>query len=271
MRPGGAPLRQAGGRTAAAPEAWTVALRYGGNGREIDGPGNIAFDADGDAWASNNYRHDADPAVPACGGESVLKFTPTGRDAPGAPYRGGGLYGAGFGVTVDARGSAWVSNSGILPVPCGDGTAGDLADAAVAGDAGARPGASVPLIRSDGTPAPEPFTGGGLFLPWGVAVDGDDTVWVANFGGPDRPPAAPAAPATAAMPAVPGAVGATTHRYRWAARAAGKTAPIGAPPCRRPGSLPCRRPPVPPPRRPPRRRPGARRCAAWASGARATR
>ncbi|MFD4656158.1 NHL repeat-containing protein [Kitasatospora sp. NPDC058444] len=309
-----------------APAAWTVALRYGGDGHEIDGPGNIAFDAEGNAWVSNNYRYDPDPTVPVCGGESVLKFTPTGRDAPGAPFAGGGLYGAGFGVTVDARGTAWVanfgfqgrgcpidptplersvsrfapdgtplsppegwraggivqpqglaadrsgtvwvancgadsvtrvpegdaararevpvpalhkpfgaavdpagrlwvsgngsdsvqvlaadgtveravtggglrrplgvatdsrgnawvSNSGILPVPCGGGTAGDLADAAVAGDSGPRPGASVTLIRADGTPAPEPFTGGGLFLPWGVAVDGDDTVWVANFGG----------------------------------------------------------------------------------------
>jgi hypothetical protein len=27
-----------------------------------------------------------------------------------------------------------------------------------------------------------PFTGGGLTLPWGIAVDGDDTVWVFNFG-----------------------------------------------------------------------------------------
>jgi hypothetical protein len=27
-----------------------------------------------------------------------------------------------------------------------------------------------------------PFTGGGLTLPWGVRVDGDDTVWVFNFG-----------------------------------------------------------------------------------------
>ncbi|MGW3181842.1 NHL repeat-containing protein [Kitasatospora sp. NPDC001119] len=310
----------------AAPEAWTVALRYDGNGHELDGPGNIAFDADGNAWVSNNYRYGADPTVPVCGGDTVLKFTPDGRDAPGAPYRGGGLYGAGFGVTVDARGSAWVANfgfqghgcpidpaplerslsqfapdgtplsppegwradgivqpqglaadrsgtvwaagcgadsvtrvpdgdatrarevptpalhkpfgaavdpagrlwvsgngsdsvqvlgpdgtleravtggglrrplgiatdsrgnawvanSGILPVPCGDTTAGDLADAAVAGDTGPRPGASVTLIRSDGTPAPEPFTGGGLFLPWGVAVDGEDTVWIANFGG----------------------------------------------------------------------------------------
>jgi sugar lactone lactonase YvrE len=312
----------------AAPDAWTVALRYGGNGHELDGPGNIAFDADGNAWVTNNYRYGADPTVPVCGGRTVLKFTPTGGDAPGAPYRSGGLYGAGFGVTVDAKGSAWVanfgfqgagcpvdptplersvsqfapdgtplsppegwrqggiaqpqglaadragtvwvancgadsvtripdgdatrareiptpalqkpfgaaadvggrlwvsgngsdsvqvlapdgtpeqtvtggglrrplavatdsrgnawvSNSGILPVPCGDTTAGDLADATAtaAEDAGPRPGASVTLIRSDGTPDPEPFTNGGLFLPWGIAVDGDDTVWVANFGG----------------------------------------------------------------------------------------
>jgi hypothetical protein len=27
-----------------------------------------------------------------------------------------------------------------------------------------------------------PFTGGGLTLPWGIAVDGDNTVWVFNFG-----------------------------------------------------------------------------------------
>ncbi|MFJ9457793.1 NHL repeat-containing protein [Kitasatospora sp. NPDC101447] len=310
----------------AAPDAWTVALRYDGNGHELDGPGNLAFDADGNAWVTNNYAYDADPTVPVCGGRTVLKFTPTGHDAPGAPYRSGGLYGAGFGITVDARGSAWignfgfqghgctvdptelersvsqfapdgtalsprrgwraggiaqpqgmaadragtvwvancggdsvtripdgdatrarelptpalskpfgaavdpagrlwvsgngndsvqvlapdgtvertvtggglrrplavatdskgytwVSNSGILPVPCADTTADDLATAATGGDTGPRPGASVTLIGPDGTPAPEPFTNGGLFLPWGVAVDGDDTVWVANFGG----------------------------------------------------------------------------------------
>ncbi|WP_030245112.1 NHL repeat-containing protein [Streptomyces sp. NRRL S-350] len=317
----------------AAPDAWTVALRYEGNGHELDGPGNLAFDADGNAWVTNNYRYGADPTVPVCGGRSVLKFTPAGRDAPGAPYRGGGVYGAGFGITVDAGGSAWVGNfgfqgrgcpidpaplersvsqfapdgtalspaegwrgggivqpqgmaadragtvwvadcggdavtripdgdatrarevatpalhkpfgaavdpagrlwvsgngsdsvqalgpdgalgpsvsggglrrplgvatdsrgnvwvgnSGVLPVPCGnDGTgdpAGDFAAAVGNGDddaTGPRPGASVTLIGPDGTPAPEPLTGGGLFLPWGVAVDGDDTVWVANFGG----------------------------------------------------------------------------------------
>jgi len=27
-----------------------------------------------------------------------------------------------------------------------------------------------------------PFTGGGLTIPWGIAADGNDTVWVFNFG-----------------------------------------------------------------------------------------
>jgi sugar lactone lactonase YvrE len=312
-----------------APDAWTLALRYDGNGHELDGPGNIAFDTDGNAWISNNYQYNADPAVPVCGGHTVLRFTPTGHDVPGAPYRGGGLYGAGFGITLDPKGNAWVanfgfqgsgcpidprplersvsefapvgtplsppsgwrqggitqpqglaadrsgtvwiancgqdsvtrlpdgdpnraqdiatpalhkpfgatvdpsgrlwvtgngsdsvqildsdgtlrrtvtggglrrplaiatdshgnawtSNSGILPVPCADTTPADLAGAVGTGtgsDAGPRPGASVTLIGPDGTPAPEPFTNNGLFLPWGIAVDGDDTVWVANFGG----------------------------------------------------------------------------------------
>ena len=37
-------------------------------------------------------------------------------------------------------------------------------------------------IRSPDPPNPSPFRGGGLTVPWGIAVDGNDTVWVANFG-----------------------------------------------------------------------------------------
>src|SRR5205823_10649943 len=66
-----------------APDAWTLALRYQGNGHEFDGPGNFAIDRDGNVWASNNYQFNPDPLVPACGGDYVLKLTPTGSDAPG--------------------------------------------------------------------------------------------------------------------------------------------------------------------------------------------
>jgi hypothetical protein len=43
----------------------------------------------------------------------------------------------------------------------------------------------VNMIRPDGTqPAPMGFTGGGaLDAPWGISIDGDDDVWVANFLG----------------------------------------------------------------------------------------
>lgn len=225
----------------AAPSAWTLALRYEGNRREIDGPGNIAFDRGGDAWVVNNYTYGADPRDPVCGGRQLLRLRPDGRDAEGAPYEGGGLYGAGYGVAFgpdgdvwatnfgfqgrgcpldpdrlfrsvsqfDAHGRAlsppqgwrqggfvqpqgalaapdgtlWVANCGAVPVPCEDGTAEDLAAAVGPAGGPAADGASVTLIRPDGTAAPRPFTAGSLTLPWGIAVDGSDTVWVADFSG----------------------------------------------------------------------------------------
>ncbi|WP_329575914.1 hypothetical protein OG500_02345 [Kitasatospora sp. NBC_01250] len=102
----------------AAPTAWTLALRYQGNGRELDGPGNIAFDAQGDAWVVNNYRFDPDPHQAVCGGRALLRFTPDGRTVPGSPYRGGGVYGAGFGVAIDPTGDVWAGNFGFQGRGC---------------------------------------------------------------------------------------------------------------------------------------------------------
>jgi streptogramin lyase len=34
------------------------------------------------------------------------------------------------------------------------------------------------------TIAHSPFSGGGLTIPWGIVIDGNDTVWVANFSFP---------------------------------------------------------------------------------------
>ena len=46
----------------------------------------------------------------------------------------------------------------------------------------AYPGGSVSMIRPDGTQASgSPFTGGNSIIgPWGITVDGNDHVWVAN-------------------------------------------------------------------------------------------
>ncbi|MEU8522736.1 NHL repeat-containing protein [Streptomyces sp. NPDC048577] len=154
-----------------APDAWTIALRYVGNGHELDGPGNIAFDAQGNAWIPNNYVYDPDPRNTACGSRVLSKLTPTGRSAPGAPFSGGGLYGAGFGIAQDPRGSVWVGNFGFQGTGC-----------ALDADRLYR---SVSQFAPDGR-ALSPRRGwrqGDILQPQGLATDRRGNVWVANCGG----------------------------------------------------------------------------------------
>src|SRR5262245_40490102 len=66
----------------------------------------------------------------------------------------------------------WVANSASVHVPCPIGLR----------DADATNG-SITMIQRNGQHTKGPFRGGGVTLPWGVAVDGDDNVWVANFNG----------------------------------------------------------------------------------------
>lgn len=323
-----------------APDNWTLAIRYDGNGQQLDGPGNIAFDYDGNVWVTNNYTYSDDSSDPnVCGDTKVLRYTPTGENYPGSPYEGGGVYGAGFGITFDIRGdvwvgnfafqgsqcpvsddnqallwnnvaqfnsngealspdadlsvnpvipggylsdedakiqgmasdhdgniwmvnceaesvtkftngdpnqrtvyeeigiekpfdvtvdtygnawvtsnyndkvckidpngniqlvegsfhrpmgiaadsqgNVWVANSGGMDPPCGSSTVEDFVEfiAAISSDNGF-PGASVSMITPSGTvSAGSPYTGGGLYMPWGIAVDGNDNVFVANFNG----------------------------------------------------------------------------------------
>jgi hypothetical protein len=87
----------------APPAAWFLALKYVGNGHEFDGPGAIAFDAAGNAWAGNNYTFQADHSIATCGGKEVIELTPVGNDAAGAPFSGGGVDGVGWGTVFDAR------------------------------------------------------------------------------------------------------------------------------------------------------------------------
>ncbi len=45
------------------------------------------------------------------------------------------------------------------------------------------PGGSVSMIRPDGTVMPPIESAGNLIGPWGVAIDGDDNIWIANSTG----------------------------------------------------------------------------------------
>ena len=66
-RAGATPYRPALG-VRQRPDAWTVALRFVGDGRSMNGPGNMAIDARGNLWVTDNYTFSRDPAAQVCGG-----------------------------------------------------------------------------------------------------------------------------------------------------------------------------------------------------------
>ena len=85
----------------------------------MSGPGNMAIDARGNVWSTNNYEYSRDPHAPVCGSNLLLEFTPTGQYVAGSPFAGGGLNGAGFGITLDPAGHVWVGNYGFAADACG--------------------------------------------------------------------------------------------------------------------------------------------------------
>jgi len=162
--------------------AWTLALRYQGNGMELNGPGDIAFDKDGNAWIANNYVFELNPEDPegnACGDTHVLRFTPTGQDAPGAPYEGGGLYGAGYGITLDPDGNVWVGNFGFQGTNCTK----DFTELSKSVSKFTGEGIALSPDATDDDPGG--FMGAGVTSnqPQGTVSDREGNIWIANCSG----------------------------------------------------------------------------------------
>jgi hypothetical protein len=178
--------------------SWVLGLRYNGGGgsfgQKLDGPGNIAFDSDGNAWVNNNYEFslDVNPDPPVCGSTKVIKLTPTGGSAPGAPYGGmdgpnsgdgaGGLYGAGFGIGVDPDENVWISSFGFQGATCTNDAEAlfiSVSKFSPEGDT---------LSFPDGDPANDVPGGFGSGLgsaadisaPQGIVSDKDGSIWIAN-------------------------------------------------------------------------------------------
>jgi sugar lactone lactonase YvrE len=166
-RSGPAPYRPALGASR-PPDAWTLALRFVGDGRTMSGPGNMAIDADGNLWVTNNYVYSRRRLEPVCGSDLLLKFTPTGRYAKRSPYSGGGLSGAGFGITLDPQGNVWVGNFGFAAAECSE----------------QPPHNSVSKFAADGRALSPPggFVEGPISWPQGTVSDRNGNIWIANCG-----------------------------------------------------------------------------------------
>lgn len=143
----------------------------------LKSPFGVAIDAQNRVWVSNAQS------------DTVLRF-PASDPSKVESFRAGiGVRG----VALDSKGNLWVGSNMSLDFPppkIPDGVS-ILKQFELAGDhllknlpAGKTTGV-VNMIRPDGTqPAPMGYTGGGIIdVAWGVSIDGNDDVWVANFMG----------------------------------------------------------------------------------------
>ena len=155
------------------PDAWTLTVKVNDSGNDsilFGGPGNLAFDARGYAWVTNNV----DQGTPYSS-RALMVLKPNGQPADGSngtpvsPVTGGGLLGAGFGVAIDSQGSAWIDNFGwgncdtCDPAPDGPGSVSQF------------------------TPSGAPISGplgyqGGPVRAQGMAFDRGGNLWISSFG-----------------------------------------------------------------------------------------
>jgi hypothetical protein len=113
---------------------------------------------------------------------------------------------SGSGLGIDSQGNVWVTNrlgnslrgafvvaDAIFALKTG-GNGDEKLTRAMTKQRGGHEGGSVSLLRPDGSHYPgSPFTGEGLPGPWAAAVDGNDNVWISNFGGPRTVPSSSSA------------------------------------------------------------------------------
>lgn len=145
---------------------------------KLSAPFHLAIDQQDRIWITN--------AV----GDHVARF-PARDPSQVEVFKTGGY--SGKGMAIDSQGNAWIANTAgsgfsdetklkFLDLKL-TGRLDDIHRVAFDALAKARMG-SISMLRPDGTPGPgSPYSGGGAWGSWAVAIDGNDQVWSSNFGG----------------------------------------------------------------------------------------
>ncbi len=188
-----------------APTSWVLSLKHTGGG--FDGPGRMAFDSRGNVWTTNNFQ------PPGTGpGLYTVALDPTGRPRLGGAVGGGGIMGNWWGIAVDQRDRVWLGNftgddpneftspdfkgGNAVALFTSDGTALSGPDGITAGNLQGPQGiavsprgdvfianhtaASVTLYPGGDPDQARVITGGGIFEPFSIAIDGQGNAWVGN-------------------------------------------------------------------------------------------
>ncbi len=146
---------------------------------KLSGPFHLAIDQQDRIWITNAI------------GDTVTRF-PASDPSKVETFKAGA---SGKGMAIDSKGNAWITNTLGSGLPLDvklhllelklTGNLGEI-DRVVVNWAMAHPGVgNVTALRPDGSEAPgSPFDGGGsTWGAWGVAIDGNDQVWISDFVG----------------------------------------------------------------------------------------
>jgi len=191
-----------------APSAFVFPLKFTGGG--YSGGGKLMFDSEGNAWVADNFTVGAQNLDASWTG-GLSKFAPNGKALSPSPlgFRGGGIAGPGFGLTLDAQDNAWPTSftgqnitkfdksgkalsppegwnfnrqisqmQGIIATPSGDIWALDL----IKGQVVKLPQGDPSKVQffcqnKTGDPLKNPCK---LMGPFALAIDQQDRIWITN-------------------------------------------------------------------------------------------
>jgi hypothetical protein len=167
-----------------APSSWTLALKFKGDPVQLAGPGNMAFDADGQIWIANNLVTDETYVLPDCGSQQLFKMDPsTGKVDV---YTGGGAYGAGYGISIAPdTGDIWQGNYGFKGSTCPGNVANNSVSQFASDGTAISPDAS--SFDAFGNPKDGGWTQGGIGWPQGTVANVDGDIWIASCNGATTP------------------------------------------------------------------------------------
>lgn len=157
------------------PDAWTIAVKFNDSGDDqklIGGAAYLVFDESGYGWITDNVIQGTPYSS-----RILIVLQPNGKPAAGAsgkprsPITGGGVLGAGYGLTIDPQGSVWVGNFGWGPET----------------NCVYYPSTNCNGSISKFTPAGVPVSGplgiqGGPVRAQGMASDASGNIWICSYG-----------------------------------------------------------------------------------------
>jgi streptogramin lyase len=134
-----------------APNDYAIGIAYEAG---LYSPGGAAVDAAGNVWVSSNLGANNSNV-----GKLIAKLSPLGVPAPGSPFSGGGLSNP-ANIAIDSQGYVWVQDSGV------------------------NSNVAISKFASDGTPVSTTgYSYPQLPMSVAIAIDGNDDVWVTQYGG----------------------------------------------------------------------------------------